>query len=320
MDINTIKPLEDVVNINWRIINHCNYDCEYCPSDYHDKTYIIKNTDHYINVILPLIKKIKTNTDKPIHLFIDGGEPTRLPGLKEVCKQSKYVDPNIRITIASNGSQSLQYYKDLAQHVDNYTFSMHFHLIKIKPFVKKVVELSRVLGKDVVCCQIMAEIDYFNECKKVAAFFEKYAIWFNILSINYENSNSETLGKNILYDKEYRDFIDSYMKSDSVKYDMLVDGVATNSSAFKNMTRKQGSVYGYKPGLFKGWHCHVTSDLYWIERDVIHGGTCGIVKYGHAHKDSFQIVDSVICDGRACNCSTSLRVKKYKTNLPVSSF
>ena len=46
MDINKIEPLNDVVNINWRIINHCNYDCVYCPSEYHDKSYVMKDTNH----------------------------------------------------------------------------------------------------------------------------------------------------------------------------------------------------------------------------------------------------------------------------------
>ena len=320
MDINKIEPLNDVVNINWRIINHCNYDCVYCPSEYHDKSYVMKDTNHYINVIIPLLKKIKVHSSKPIELFIDGGEPTRLKGLKEVCKQIKTLDPKIRITIASNGSQSFNYYKDLAQYVNNYAFSVHFHLIKIKPFIKKTIMLRKILGKHSVCCQIMAEIDYFNECKIMAKYFDKYDIWFNILAINYENMGSETIGKGIVYDKEYMKFIDSYMESNSVKNDMLVDGLATNSSAFKNMSRRQGDVYTYKPGIFKGWRCYASSDLYSIDGDIIQGSTCGIVDYGHALKDDFQIVDSVVCDGRSCNCSTSLRVKKYKTNLPDTLF
>lgn len=315
-----IEPLKNVVNINWRIINHCNYDCVYCPELLHDKSYVMKDTDHYIKVIMPLLKKIKLQSDKPIYLFIDGGEPTRLKGLKEVCKQVKTLDPSIRITIATNGSQSIKYYKDLAQYVNNFTFSVHFHMLKLKPFIKKIIQLSLILGRDLVCCQIMAEVDYFAECKMMVKFFEKYNIWFNVLSINYENKGNETIGKGITYTKEFIDFIDSYTKNTSVKNDMLVDGKEFNSSAFKNMSRRQGDIYTYKPGLFKGWRCHAPSDLYWIDRDFICGSTCGIVKYGHAIDDEFQIIDSVICDGRSCDCSTSLRVKKYKTNLPNTPF
>lgn len=312
MDLNfkTIEDAQDEIELLWRITNHCNYHCSYCPSDYHDAKKDHEDLDYYINLFDYSYKKF--DTQKTLTVYIDGGEPTRLPCLYDLCKYIKNNYSNTVIKVGTNGSQSFDYFIKLSEYVDTFVFSLHFDWVKLKPFIKKVSNLHLKLGRNRINTQVMAEIGHYRNCKLVCEFFTKCKIWFNLCSVNYDNKNSSSIGKNILYDTQWQDLITKYSNPNH-DYDMLLDGKPFNSPEFKNIIRsdKKGK-YTYSEGFFKDWMCYAPSKVLQLEKGIL-ATTCGLVSYG-TPDSNVPLKEMIKCDGRSCNCTASIRTKKYLPN------
>lgn len=300
-----IRPVSDEISINWRLTNFCNYACSYCPDVLHDKSDKIYDLFYYKNQIDKLINQLPSSI--PIKLFFDGGEATQVKCLLDLCKYLSSAYPNIELTVASNGSKPLKYYLELSKYVKVFSFSLHFEYVKLKPFTRKIYELTKRLGSDRVYTQVMAEVGYYNVCKKTCEFFSKRGFYFDLCTVTYETPGAETIGKKILYSQKWLDLIEKYSTSPAQKFDMYVDNQLENSSIFKNKIRHDVNVFGRTEGLFKDWKCFAPSKVFLLEKGVLFGSTCRILEYS----DDFKIVESIICDGRSCHCTTSLRAEKF---------
>lgn len=310
LNFKTIEDSQDELQLLWRITNHCNYHCSYCPSDYHDTEKDHKELGYYINLFNYSYKKF--DPLKKLTVYIDGGEPTRLPCLYDLCKYIKDNHSNTLIKIGTNGSQNFDYYMKLSKYADILVFSLHFDWVKIKPFVKKIVNLHLKLGRSRVNTQVMAEIGHYRNCKLVCEFFTKCNIWFNLCSVNYENANSSSIGRNLLYDEDWQKLITKFSNPNS-DYDMLIDGKLFNSPELKNIIRNdENGRYTYSRGFFKNWICYAPSKVLQLEKEIL-ATTCGLVSYGSPDSNS-PLQETVKCDGRSCNCVASIRAKKYLPN------
>ena len=300
-----IRPVSDEISINWRLTNYCNYSCSYCPEMLHDKSDKIHNLSYYVEQIDKLLTQLPSSSK--IKLFFDGGEPTQVKCLPDLCKYLSTTYPNVELSVTSNGSQTLKYYLELAKYVNVLSFSLHFEYVKLKPFTRKMYELTKRLGSDRVYIQVMAEINYFTICKKTCEFFHKLGFYFDLCTVTYETPGAKTLGKNITYSQKWLDLISLYSVSPAQKFDMYVDNRLENSSIFKNNIRRNKNTFGRTEGLFKNWTCFAPSKVFLLEKGVLFGSTCRIIEY----PDDFKIVDSITCDGRSCHCTTSLRAEKF---------
>ncbi|PFG56471.1 radical SAM family protein [Vibrio sp. ES.051] len=130
--------------INWALMNHCNYKCNYCHSDLNGGT--IKHPK-YEEVIF-FVKKIIEHSSKlrfnPYFEF-GGGEVTLLryfPDLiRYICEHQGLV------SIISNGSKSLKWWEQNVQFLNGVSLSYHVNDIKSEThFIKvaKILEASRI--------------------------------------------------------------------------------------------------------------------------------------------------------------------------------
>ncbi len=226
-----------------------------------------------------------------------------------MCKYIKNNHYNIILKLGTNGSQSLDYYLNLSKYVDTFVFSLHFDWVKIKPLIKKISSLHFKLGRSRVNTQVMAEINHFRNCKLVCEFFTKSKFWFNLCSINYDNGNSESIRKNILYDLHWQKLISKYGNPNQ-DYDMLLDGKPFSSPDLKNIIRSNNEGrYTYSKGFFKDWICYAPSKVLQLEKGVL-STTCELVSYG-TPESNVPFKETIKCDGRSCNCVASIRTKKY---------
>lgn len=138
-----IEPVREQIKLGWMLSRYCNYDCMYCPAEYHDKD---PKTLYSLDT---LREKWQTFYNKTKHLNISykiaitGGEPTANKNFLPFIDWLKQSYPQVEdIIVTSNGSASLNYYKKLANYIDNLSLSFHSEFTNEAEFFSKAQELG----------------------------------------------------------------------------------------------------------------------------------------------------------------------------------
>lgn len=189
-----LVPAEKVFSITWDITRRCNYDCMYCPTNWHDSTSKLKTLAEFKSDWLNIHSKTYTK-DLKYKISISGGEATinkdLLPFLKWI--RDQYGDKINKILLTTNGSASYNYYKKIYEVVDNVSFSTHSEHINEQKFFDTVVKLKKNLSKDkFIHVNIMNE--FWNQ--------DRILIYRKILT---ENNISYSVNE-IKYDLQTRSF------------------------------------------------------------------------------------------------------------------
>ena len=174
-----IEPIPNYFTISWRIGIFCNYDCIYCPAEYHNDYEKPLSFDMLKDAWLKIYNKTKSK-NLLYKLAITGGEPTAnksflpfMKWLKEECTEVK------EVVVTSNGSASLTYYKDLVNYVDNLSFSTHIEFMDEVKFFTKCDELNQILG-DKFIVNIMNEYWNKDRIELYKEYLEKHSISYTV--------------------------------------------------------------------------------------------------------------------------------------------
>lgn len=111
--------------IMWAFGKTCNFNCSYCDDQSHSSDKKDMVTEYAINKVLNYANEFRDN--KPLMWSFTGGEPTINPLFLEFVKRLHQLGDSI--TVASNGSQSTDYYEELARYA-NINISVHFEYLK----------------------------------------------------------------------------------------------------------------------------------------------------------------------------------------------
>jgi len=142
----SILPAEECFPINWRINTRCNYDCMYCPTNWHDN----HSSHHSLEDLKKAWKSLYQQTSATglkYKISFTGGEVTTnrsfLPFVQWLrdCHQSKIH----KILVTTNGSASYTYYQRMFDSVDNISFSVHSEHINESDFFDKIIKLKNNL-------------------------------------------------------------------------------------------------------------------------------------------------------------------------------
>lgn len=108
--------------IDWWLLNHCNYNCSYCPE-------ILKNGSidfpdlEYCEQFVDEAFKFSASQKKVCHYYFTGGEVTTWPKFIDLVKHIKKQQSYIRIR--TNASMSVEQWPELIQYLD--AINMEFH-------------------------------------------------------------------------------------------------------------------------------------------------------------------------------------------------
>lgn len=123
----------DWVVVNWCLMNVCNYACSYCPDDLHNGK---SSWPSYEKVEAFCRKAIEHYAGKKIYFEFTGGEVTLW---KDLPKLAKFLNDNgCRVGIISNGSRSLDFWKDFIGCIDHVCLSFHPESAKEEHFIEVV--------------------------------------------------------------------------------------------------------------------------------------------------------------------------------------
>ena len=168
--------------ISWTLSNKCNYRCSYCPSMLHDGSSGWPNKDTVLNFVENL-----NLPNKNICYRITGGEPTYWKYFTEFAKAVKLKGHSF--SFLTNGSQSVDYYKEISKYSDGIIISYH-------PKYANVDHIKDIANS--VDCPIVLNLMLVPDC---------FDDQINIAKYLYNNTTSLTIWPKVIVDKTELEYI-----------------------------------------------------------------------------------------------------------------
>jgi len=186
----SVAPTEQYFSLSWKIGVRCNYDCMYCPPEWHNDN----SKHHDLSALKAAWINIHEKTQHlglPYKISFTGGEPTSsksfLPFISWL--RENYSNSIYRLLVTSNGSATTKYYTRLLQQgIDNLSLSIHSEHINEAKFFETVITLKEnLLPGKFLHVNIMNEFWNQDRIVKYKAILDEHAISYNINEIDYSH-------------------------------------------------------------------------------------------------------------------------------------
>lgn len=324
----TLDP--SILEIRWMPHNACNFRCKYCfPGSFEgtDKApanldLIVKNFDHLIDYY-----KVNANKTK-FHIKILGGEPTVWKDLEKFIQQMKNKH-DAYISIISNGSRTIRWWKENGHLIDNVVLSLHVAQADLDHHIQ-VADIMYEFGKKVTVLTLM-DPDNWDQCKSAVDYIMQHAkhkwfiqakevVEFGQGPVMYSDEQKKYLSKEI---KRYPSPL-WFVKN----YKLILDGAVRlyESVAYlNNGTKMKATPQTYINNdwnAFQGWSCDVGLDCLFVDSKGEIKGSCGQPIYNLDYcynilRDDFAEVfkpDLIAstCITQKCLCQPETHISKRK--------
>lgn len=331
---------QDVLNIQWSPNNLCNYNCRYCypgsnTGDYNspkDLDLIIKNFNHLIDQYRQKLGK------KSVHLKLSGGEPTLWKDLAYFIEAIKK-ENDIYLSILSNGSRTLRWWKEYGHLIDNAHLSLHLgqtnldHIISVADTLYNYGKKTtvKVLMDPIRWQEGIDAINYMKENSKHP--------WFIIVS-EVQEPDHHLLGSVRVVSQEEKKYTTEQLEflKDSRKRLPPKEWFENNQYLLdQGIVRMFESVVHFSDGRiieaspeyyisnslnrFKGWSCNIGLEAICITWDGDIKANCFQKLYGLDYfynildKDfleKFNLIPTpAICEYYTCNCQPEQHISKF---------
>jgi organic radical activating enzyme len=272
------KP--NILNIRWSPSNVCNFKCDYCfPGSNEGNFKSPVNTDVVIANFQHLFKEYTTKLGKTkFHLDIGGGEPTVWKDLDKFILEIKKSN-DVYVSVTSNGSRTLRWWKDNGHLIDNATLSHHVKESNIDHMIE-VADTLYALNKKVTVLVLM-DPTRWDECVAAVEYMKassKYP-WFVLakevvgylpytkLQKQYMSKELKRLPNLTWFLKNYNLIFDGSIKifESAVWLEDKTLPVMATSNTYIN--------HGWTN--FTGWNCNIGLDSIYVNWDGIIQGACG---------------------------------------------
>jgi len=247
-----------------------------------------------------------------IRIGFTGGEPTVNPALVDFCKYLNSIKIAF-VSITSNGTRTIKYYKNLLTYIDSIMFSQHFEFSNTDVFIHKIKKISEINPKTSV--QVMFNANHFEEAKKSINFYKEHNIKYTLRRIREISSPSSAH----LYTKEQLDWFFSEQKSESSGNNAIV--FYKNNNEVKSTEVHVNEISSSLKNRFKGWTCWagIYTLTIWND-DMLYRGSCqegGIINSIYDKVITLP-TEPIVCKKTTCVCAPEIIVKKLKNpNDPV---
>jgi organic radical activating enzyme len=260
----------------------CNFNCTYCPSDVHDGAV----PWHDITKLMGVLSEIKQRYAWKAHRVYNllGGEPTNWSRLSDLCQRIKAMDDSSSIMVATNGSRTPRYWRDISKHLDRAIVSVHVAQIDIAKLNQGFKEC--ILGGMRLATNILMDIDHWDKAVADANWMAKHG-WSHYITMKPVET---MLGSNQLqpYTKEQLAILGAWgidKQHSRLSHCLALANprplpeVEIYRYADKNLQTSQlNNFQSVSLGLdrMKGWYCWLNADKISVHNDgmVRPGDTC----------------------------------------------
>ena len=202
-----VRPVDEYFIINWRVDLKCNFDCMYCPTDFHSLTAATKTLEE-LQFSWNTMFEQSIGRGLKYKIGFTGGEVSInkdfLPFIKWLYKN--FSDHLFQVGITTNGSASTDYYLDLLNYVDFITFSTHSEFFNERKFFTNVVTCYNAI-KDTnktVQVNVMNEPWYQDRIATYIKFFTLNNISYSLNKIDFSQQIRENIITN--HNKQFYNF------------------------------------------------------------------------------------------------------------------
>ena len=299
--INSRWNNQGTIKIEWNLGKRCNYDCEYCPSEIHDNT--SPHTD--IEILKVTIDKL-VNLNKPIRLSFTGGEPCVHPKFDELIKYAKHKGISW-ISVTTNGTRPFEFYRMLAEYVDQYVVSIHFEYdwMRVVRTITRLADNSKVA----LIGQIMAHHDHMPNVKIARGILSAEGIPSTVRRIRWTQGDHD-LFDDMRYNPD--DLIWIKEQESTVQGNCVID-----ANSDEEQIIHANDVIKLHLNKYKDWTCYAGIESLMINWDgEVHRATCRVGgSIGNIYKGTFVVpTEPIICNRNFCTCAADIPLTKYIKN------
>jgi MoaA/NifB/PqqE/SkfB family radical SAM enzyme len=333
---NMTRPRSSYIEILWRLLIRCNYDCSYCSSEYHDTTSEIPTVEHLITQANKL-DAYAHSINKQIYYDFTGGEPFIVKNLPDFFEYLSTLPTTASVSVMTNTSAPAKVYHRAMNFLNDLNFSIHFenNHSTVNEKVEKIIEMHQAYGPERVKANLMIEAGELDLVKQTgqrlvdAGVNTIYKIVnpqikTDTITVVRPNEKASQVGlyssKDLLL-ANYDFYINQYYTEEELKFvrdntnfkatDKDVTSIWSDGSVSKNHCTELVN-NGYTN--FKDWTCFAGINGLHIRPD---GDTyialCNQDYLGNLYKDTVVWpTKPVTCRLNRCMHVTDIRIPKYQ--------
>jgi len=303
----------------------CNFDCSYCfPGQKDGKFRYPKNVDTVINNFRKLFDIYERKLNKTrFHLQITGGgDPSLWPHISYFCEEIKKTH-NVYITIISNGSRTIRWWKENSKYFDDAVLSFHQEYGDIDHHIAVADTLFEEGLK--VTSLVLMNAEKWDECvaaveKMKTSKYPWYIQTKEVIMAPGMDVDSYTQDQLDYCSQSMKRLPDSDWLLKNFNNLRIYESVVLFDDESIMVARPETIIVN-KWNYFKGWTCNVGLETLLINFDGTVTGSCqeGIFngKIFNVFSDNdFNLDDvefkSIICPRTLCGCQPETHVTKYK--------
>lgn len=311
-----MKIFNDVnrFTIDWTLNTLCTYHCSYCPPTLHRGTNVFKSKTEDPILIKEFLVNIKKQlAGKSVHIFLNGGEPTISPSLETIidfCHESNWC-----AYVNTNGSRSLDWWKEYAHKMFKITISYHPETVIDEELFEKVEYIRTQTNVGVFTLmypplwdKAVNAYETFKLMDKVTiapsrVFERDKGVTSQSSSYNYSNEQLEWLKNNSSVIFKDNDFPPP--NNNNYGNTWIDDGSSVSKLDEVEFTNN-------RKNTFLNWKCNMGVDHIMIRPDgtILQSACNQSKKIGTIFDDVQLPKESVICHTQWCMCTADVMIPK----------
>lgn len=185
-----------VITIQWFIGTRCQYECQYCSPEWHSKTAPHWSLDNLKLAWQNLCNANQHRPDVKFLIAISGGEPTMNPDFLPWVKwlHETQSDKLYAMSVATNATQTVEYYKELSTYVKGIMFGLHSEYVAEKRFFKLVEEVNNYAKEHnhcSICVLLPDEYWHTDRTKLYIEYLNHLGIYNRVLPLHDFNPGKQ---------------------------------------------------------------------------------------------------------------------------------
>jgi MoaA/NifB/PqqE/SkfB family radical SAM enzyme len=312
---------DNVFGIDINLSNVCNYKCWYCFPGSNTGNYKFPDLELIKKNISHLLQYYEKNTNKKIFdIHFSGGEVTHwkhFPNLIQHLKENH----NCLISMTSNGSKDIKWWKENSKYFDRIHISYHHEYASLEEFR----DLCDYLYEQNVVVSVSVMMDPFvwEKCISAVEYFKKSRHKWTIRYVEiYDKKISYTDEQKRILEKHRARKVNLFFFWKNNKY--YQSKVTAIDSLGKKHKFQDNGILLHRLNNFFGWEC--TAGVHWVNVSLngTISATCNQLIYGKNNfynlysKDFINEfnpkISSVICQKTWCGCLMETVMPKKKIN------
>ncbi len=314
---------DKVLGIDLSLGNVCNYKCWYCFPGANEGDQKFPDYETFKTNITHLLNYYKDNGKEIFDISYVGGEPTHWPKLIDFTKYLKE-NFNCLISMTTNGSKKMDYWKQIAPYFDRIHMSCHHQYVNLEKF-RDVCDYLYTQNV-IVSVSVMMDPTCWDTCMYMVEQLKKSKKRWTIRYV-------ELLGHNITYIDDQIKILNKHRArgpnlfwfwKNNKYFKSKVIATSDNGNLIK---LKDNGILLNRWNTFYGWECSVGSNWIHVGTTGHISGTCGEKLYNDTKIYNLRdknfvstfnpTIGPTTCKQISCNCMAETNMPKHKKIIPI---